>query len=181
MHGTQQDDLAQLPPWHGINSVANIKGYAARRAEAGRKLRELIDAGLLDPSLVLAVNGAGVVPYYTDWPTVDKHGLNDRFIPHLPIGRRGIIAHEREAPAEYLAQREVIINDALNQLVFWDQDRRDRSTHPARSGGARQGCRRSRAGSWPRTWELAGLYQPEGASSLVAALSVGEEDLPPQF
>lgn len=122
VHGSWQADRAQLPPSHGINSVANVKSYAARRADEGRRLRQLIDAGVLDSHLVLAVTGAGAVPYYTDWPTVDRHGLNDRYIAHLPVPKRGIVAHEHDAPPGYLERRKVVIDDALNQLVFWNLD-----------------------------------------------------------
>jgi arabinofuranosyltransferase len=118
IHGSWQADRVQLPRWHGINSVAAIKEYAARRIAEGRILHELIEAGSLSPQLVLAVTGAGAVPYYTDWPTVDRHGLNDRYIAHLPVTRRGIIAHEHDAPEEYLERRKVMIDDVLNQLVF---------------------------------------------------------------
>jgi arabinofuranosyltransferase len=122
VHGSWQPDEAQLPPWRGISSVAAIKRYAERRATEGRRLRQLIDAGLLDPELVLAVRGAGAVPYYTDWPTVDRHGLNDRYIAHLPVAKRGVIAHEHDAPPEYLEERRVVIDDALNRLVFWNAE-----------------------------------------------------------
>ena len=122
VHGSWQSDRDQLPPWHGINSVANIKGYAAHRAREGRRLRQLIDAGLLDAQLLLGVTGAGAVPYYTDWPTVDRHGLNDRYIANLPVVERSVMGHEHDAPLEYLERRRVVINDAFNQLVFWNAE-----------------------------------------------------------
>ena len=117
LHGTLQADGKQLPRGHGIAPVSAIKAYATRRIEEGRRLRELIEAGVLRPDLVLAVTGAGAVPYYTDWPTVDVHGLNDRYIAHLPVVTRGVIGHERYAPSEYLERRRVVIFDALNRLV----------------------------------------------------------------
>ena len=61
------------------------------------------------------------MPYYTDWPTVDSHGLNDRYIANLPLAKRGLIGHERRAPLAYLRRRGVVFFDALNQLVHRSQ------------------------------------------------------------
>jgi len=101
----------------GINPVQAVAQYGRWRAEEGRFLRRLIDDGLLPPDLVIAVTGAGAVPYYTDWPTVDRHGLNDVKIAHQPLAQRGVIAHERDASWEYLVERHVAIIDAVNRIV----------------------------------------------------------------
>jgi arabinofuranosyltransferase len=125
LHGSLERHDAQLPRVRGVASVAAIRAYAARRITEGRTLRRLIDAGDLDRGLVLGVTGAGAVPYYTDWPTVDSHGLNDRYIANLPLPKRGVIGHERRAPLAYLRGRGVVFFDALNQLVH----RSDRTPH----------------------------------------------------
>jgi hypothetical protein len=102
---------------HGVNTLAAIRAYASDRAREGRALRRLSDEGVLPPDLVLCVGGAGAVPYYTDWTTVDRRGLNDVTIAHRPLERRGIIAHERDAPYEYLVERKVVVFDVLNRLL----------------------------------------------------------------
>ena len=102
---------------HGVTSIQGVSHYAMRRAGEGKFLRSLIDRGMLPRDLVLGVTGAGAVPYYTDWPTVDALGLNDAEIARLPLEERGVIAHEREAPYEYLVRRRVVVFDVLNQIV----------------------------------------------------------------
>jgi hypothetical protein len=102
---------------HGVTSVQAVEHYATWRAGEGKILRSMIDEGLLPPDLVLAVTGAGAVPYYTDWPTIDSHGLNDAEIARLPLLERSVIAHERTAPYDYLVARKVAIFDILNRIV----------------------------------------------------------------
>ncbi len=66
---------------------------------------------------MLCVGGAGALPYYTDWPTLDFRGLNDPHIARSPLEKRGVIAHEHFADAEYMRERAVVVFDSLNQLV----------------------------------------------------------------
>jgi hypothetical protein len=108
---------------HGVASLRLIEGYASRRAAEGRFLRQLIDQGLLSEEIVLCVSGAGAVPYYTGWPTVDGLGINDVVIARTPIsGQRGVVGHERLVPFDYLRERQVVILDAFNRLVYDNQD-----------------------------------------------------------
>jgi hypothetical protein len=100
--------------------IEEIRSYADYRATEGKFIRSQIDKGLLPENLVIAVGGAGAVPYYTRWTTVDRHGLNDVEIAHTPITRRGIIAHEHDATYEYLRRRGVAVFDILNRLIFPD-------------------------------------------------------------
>ena len=118
LFGTLQNESRQLPRRHGIAHVGAIRKYAATRAWEGRILRGYIEDGTLPHDIVVAVTGAGAVPYYTDWTTVDALGLNDRYIAHLPLQKRGVIAHERHAPLAYLRARGVVVFDALNRLVY---------------------------------------------------------------
>ena len=101
----------------GVTSIEAATRYGRERSREGKFLREMIDEGVLPSDLVIAVKGAGALPYYTDWPTVDQHGLNDVHIAHQPITRRGIIAHERDATLDYLRERHVVMIDGLNRLV----------------------------------------------------------------
>jgi arabinofuranosyltransferase len=114
---------------HGVNTLAAIRVYANDRAREGRVLRRLSDEGVLPPDLVLCVGGAGAVPYYTDWTTVDRRGLNDLTIARRPLESRGIIAHERDAPYAYLLERKVVVFDVLNRLLYpSDREKRRRGT-----------------------------------------------------
>jgi hypothetical protein len=105
-------------PRHGIASLEVIRDYANRRAASGKFLRGQIDAGILPADIVLCVGGAGALPYYTDWPTVDRLGINDREVARMPVVDRGVIGHEREATYDYLRERRVVILDMFNQIVF---------------------------------------------------------------
>jgi len=97
--------------------IEGIDYYATRRSEEGRFLARLIEGGTLPRDLWIAVGGAGALPYYTGWPTVDIRGLNDEYVAHMPLAARGAIGHERRAPLEYLVRRGVVVVDVYNQLV----------------------------------------------------------------
>jgi len=101
----------------GNVDLTTIKQYAKDRARQGRLLRELIDRGRLPSDLVAAMGGVGAVPYYTRWTTIDRRGLNDAYIARLPLSRRGVVAHEHDAPWNYLSSRGVVVFDAQNRLV----------------------------------------------------------------
>jgi hypothetical protein len=101
-----------------IESVQETAGYARGRIEQGLFLRSLVERGLLPPDLRIAVSGAGAVPYYTRFYTVDRLGLNDATIARLPVPRRGLPGHEREAAWSHLVAKRVALNDAFNRIVF---------------------------------------------------------------
>jgi len=107
---------AKVDRYH-IESIARTRDYAAGRAEQGKILRRYIDEGVLPTDLMLCVGGAGALPYYTGWPTLDFRGLNDPVIAHSPLDERGAIAHEHYATAAYMRERGVVVYDALNHLV----------------------------------------------------------------
>ncbi len=104
----------------GVANLGVAKQYAERRIREGLLLRENIERGVLPEDAVICVIGAGAVPYYTKWETVDFHGINDERVAHMKLGARGMIAHEKRAPVEYLVQRGVEIFDAVNLLVYPD-------------------------------------------------------------
>lgn len=100
-----------------LQSIEGIREYTRVRIEEGRTLRAAIEAGELPRQLVHCVGGAGAVPYYTGWETVDRRGLNDATIARLPLGEHGFIGHEREAPYDYLVARKVVAFDYFNQTL----------------------------------------------------------------
>lgn len=102
----------------GIVSIKNITEYANSRIKQGKFLRKQIEQGVLPADIILALGGAGAVPYYTGWTTIDRRGLNDLTIAHTPITQRKRIAHERDATPDYLTKRGVIVFDRFNRLLF---------------------------------------------------------------
>lgn len=101
----------------GVADLGVVSRYAASRVDEGRFLRGLIDGGLLPPDVVICVGGAGAVPDYTDWTTVDRRGLNDRRIAATALQARGRVAREHDIDYAYLVERGVIVFDAANRIV----------------------------------------------------------------
>jgi hypothetical protein len=101
----------------GVASLGTIKSYAEKRMFEGRYLRGLIDRGVLPADLRVAVSGAGALPYYTMWPMLDVHGLNDVTIARQPVRRRSYVGHELRPPPGYLAEKRIVVVDSLNGLV----------------------------------------------------------------
>jgi len=60
------------------------------------------------PDERLATGAAGVMPYFSKLPTLDKLGLNDRTVSRMPLAARGQVGHERMATDEYLAKSKVV-------------------------------------------------------------------------
>jgi hypothetical protein len=103
---------------HQVAHLEEIAEYADRRAEAGRFLRSLVEDGYLTGDELIAVGGAGALPYYSRMPVLDTRGLSDVAIAHQKIARRGKIGHEKIATREYIRRRGVIICDVLNRIVL---------------------------------------------------------------
>jgi len=107
---------------NGVATVQAVAAYLERRTAEGKRIAGWIERGLFPRELVLCVGGAGAVPYYTRWTTVDRRGLNDRTIARIPVQARGVIAHEREAPYDYLVERRVAVFDVLNRLILTPEE-----------------------------------------------------------
>jgi hypothetical protein len=105
---------------YGVSSLRGLRHYWQQRSAESKELRRYIDEGVLPNEFVCAVRGAGVVPYYTRWETVDTLGLSDRYVARLPLEQRGRIAHERRAPHAYLTERKVAVFDFSSRLLFQD-------------------------------------------------------------
>lgn len=104
------------PERSGISSIRGIEKYATSRTEQGLFLQRLIAEGYYPDDLPLALGGAGAVPYYSMLPVLDRRGLNSVEIAHMPIENRGRIAHEHDAPWEFLAERKIPVFDILNRI-----------------------------------------------------------------
>lgn len=116
--------LATLPAWvrpvlalaavlWAVPGWQTLHGFAERRAE---KLVQLRDAGLflketLPPDTELAVSAIGLVPYYSELPTIDMWGLTDAHIARAPVDGfgTGTAGHERQDFAYVRARRPALI------------------------------------------------------------------------
>ncbi len=133
----------------GLQTIEGIDQYTKKRQDEGRTMRDAIERGALPRDVVLCVGGAGAVPYYTRWTTVDRRGLNDATIARMPVGERGFVGHEHDAPHEYLVARRVAVFDYFNQMLV-----------------KRQGLR-----------QLKGPYVHDGRALALRAIELGERAL----
>jgi hypothetical protein len=103
----------------GIEGLEATRLYADARVSEGRKLRELIERGLLPQELRWQTRGAGAIPYYTEWYTLDELGLNDLYVARWEGGQhgRGRIAHERQAPLGYSRAMNIQLLEAGPDLL----------------------------------------------------------------
>jgi len=102
----------------GINRIEKIGFYSRQRRREGLFLRKLVNKGYLTGNELIAVRGAGALPYYSGFPILDLHGLNDEQIAHSEIAERGVIAHEKEATLDYVRERGAVICNVRNRIVF---------------------------------------------------------------
>ncbi|MBW2271801.1 MAG: hypothetical protein JRG96_00915 [Deltaproteobacteria bacterium] len=162
-HGSRH--YAAFANRYGIESLQSARFYGQRRSEEGRFLASQIEQGVLPDDLLLCAGGAGALPYYTRWPTLDYRGLNDPVIAHEGVGPRAIIGHEHYASRQYMEKRGVEVFDVRNQLVV--------SGDPTRFRGKRPSKNRIR-------WPLHAVRLEDG-KSMVFGTTVSEEDLRKRF
>jgi len=110
--------VLELRNQHGMTTVENIGRYAERRAEEGRFLRELVDEGYLQGDELVAVRGAGALPYFSRLPTFDIHGLSDIEVAHQELENRGVVGHEKVASKAMMRRRGVVMHDIARTLVL---------------------------------------------------------------
>lgn len=75
------------------------------RTRVPRRFNELLPGRGIET--VFAAGGIGIPGYYLDLPLVDRNGLTDAVVAHLPLEKRGRVGHERRAPSAYLDARQV--------------------------------------------------------------------------
>lgn len=78
----------------------------------GRRLRAMVEQGVLPADLYVAMDCVGAIPYYSQLRTLDRLGLTDAHIAHSPSVRK-IMAHSKSASMEYARARGVDL---------WNQD-----------------------------------------------------------
>lgn len=82
----------------------------ARQMRAWRELGGWMRANL-PAGAWIAVDAAGLIPYYSGLPTIDMYGLTDAHIAHLELASpgAGIVAHEKFDPAYVLSRQPLCI------------------------------------------------------------------------
>jgi hypothetical protein len=103
---------------YDVNDVVSVGEYGDLRAWEGKFFKRLVDEGYLEPTDLIATRGAGAMPYYSELPILDLHGLNDEHIAHQPIEERGVISHEKVATLEYVLERAPVMVNVRNRFVF---------------------------------------------------------------
>jgi hypothetical protein len=86
----------------GLRQEEHMLFYGCVMRQAGW-LREAIDSGLLPRDLHIGIHCVGVIPYVTDFRTLDRLGLTDREVAHqpLPESKKRQMAHDKTATTEY--------------------------------------------------------------------------------
>ncbi len=115
----QLPSLTGFEPRNGIPSLEQLARGTVRWSAVGRWLSRHAR-----PDELVATTAAGAIPYYSDLPAIDMHGLCDRSIARLPVETRGRVGHERVAPRDYLCRRRVVF------LLGHPDLRRQPSTDP---------------------------------------------------
>jgi len=73
----------------------------------GARLHAAVAEGRLPRDTYIAVDAVGAIPYYSDLRTLDRLGLTDGFVSHMPLGQRTMLAHEKHATLGYAHARGV--------------------------------------------------------------------------
>ncbi len=94
---------------NGIEPVDILEGHLTKPGEnwvgAGKTLAALFPDK--DDPVVIAVSAAGAIPYYSQLPTVDVLGLNDKWIAREGVTASKRAGHQKRPTLDYLLQREV--------------------------------------------------------------------------
>lgn len=131
LKGASLKDLLQL----GVGTIDFMQLTTESWTEQGLFLRQLVDEGLLPDDTVLAIGGAGVIPYYSRLPTIDIIGLNDVHIAHSPPDSAIPLAgHRHMASVDYLRERGVVIWPAVGVTVAFERPVLDVSDDPFFAG-----------------------------------------------
>jgi hypothetical protein len=100
--------------------------YPPEKTNAARATGLKIKSYFADTDYTVAFYGAhAMYVYYAKVPTAIESdaGLTDEYIAHLPLQSRGRVGHEKQAPIEYLNDREVsfLFKTSLKPISVWDR------------------------------------------------------------
>jgi hypothetical protein len=117
------DQFAKTPNHHGITD--EVEYYPSEKIETVRNRGALLKECLASTDVRIAFYGAhAMYAYYSEVPFAIESdaGLTDAYIAHLPLKTRGRIGHEKSAPLDYLAEREVnfLFRTTLPYTEKWD-------------------------------------------------------------
>jgi arabinofuranosyltransferase len=118
---TQTGDFT--PPVLAFHNLSHWPGdYATSWRSMGDQLRDAFPGGVEAPGQpVVAIDPLGVIPYYSQLPTVDMLGLTDKEIArHGLVGPYYYPGHVRLAPISYLERRKVNLLVGLPLVVDLD-------------------------------------------------------------
>ncbi len=119
----------------GVSTIDFMQLTTDTWTEQGLFLRRLVDEGLLPDDTMLAIGGAGIIPYYSRLPTIDIVGLNDVHVAHSPPDSDiPLVGHRHMASVDYLRERGVVIWPAVGVTVVFDQPVLDVSDDPLFAG-----------------------------------------------
>ena len=97
----------------GIDSISQLNYHVVGENEnwqtIGRVLGDIFSAA--DPPVVISTTAAGAIPYYSKLPTIDMHGLSDKW-----IARNGIIIGDRPGHTHFTTIQYLI--DSKVNLVL---------------------------------------------------------------
>jgi tetratricopeptide (TPR) repeat protein len=112
--------------------------FLATVVPEGRRLRALVEAGIIPKDTHVAMSAVGAIPYYSGLRVLDRLGLTDRVVAKLAPGEVRIMAHDRHATLEYAAASGVDLwtEHPVHLLTRVDDDNLLWRLEEARSTGA---------------------------------------------
>lgn len=94
----------------GVESIENLSNHLYKENEdwvaIGKKLNTFTD---IDNSVVIGVNPAGAIPFYSKLESIDMLGLNDKWVAMNGLPYRRTPGHFKITSLAYLLEREVNI------------------------------------------------------------------------
>lgn len=119
--------LIAIVLWFSSSYQGEYWGFV-KRENAGEIARERIEVGKwlkknVPPGTVIAVDAAGVIPFYSELPTIDMFGMNDQHIAHLdnPNLGLGVAGHEKFDLGYVLSRRPQYLVITGKGFGFLDQ------------------------------------------------------------
>ena len=73
----------------------------------GRRLRGLVNEGVLPADTQIAISAVGAIPYYSNLRVLDRLGLTDAVVAKSVPGELRVMAHDRHATFEYATESGV--------------------------------------------------------------------------
>ncbi len=99
----------------GIWSRFEQRGYLSLQQEGWITLGHWLNRQA-QPNDTLAIDAAGIIPFYSALYTIDMFGLNDLYIAHLTVTTgQGFAGHDKSAPTYVLNRRPTYIATWLDQ------------------------------------------------------------------